>query len=81
MRSAQHTCSAWAGRKNMVDAGLPRSSSSSSLKRHSGSTPPIPLVTLNTDGPTLAQRGTDEQKHKFLPAILAGTVEFAIGRK
>jgi 3-oxocholest-4-en-26-oyl-CoA dehydrogenase alpha subunit len=40
---------------------------------------PIPLVTLNTVGPTLMQYSTEEQKHKFLPAILDGTVEFAIG--
>ena len=40
---------------------------------------PIPLVTLNTVGPTLAHCGTEEQKQKFLPAILDGTVEFAIG--
>jgi 3-oxocholest-4-en-26-oyl-CoA dehydrogenase alpha subunit len=40
---------------------------------------PIPLVTLNTVGPTLMQCGTEEQKQKFLPAILNGTVEFAIG--
>ncbi len=40
---------------------------------------PIPLVTLNTVGPTLMQFGTEDQKQTFLPAILAGTVEFAIG--
>jgi 3-oxocholest-4-en-26-oyl-CoA dehydrogenase alpha subunit len=40
---------------------------------------PIPLVTLNTVGPTLMQFGTAEQKQKFLPAILDGSVEFAIG--
>src|SRR5271156_6087415 len=40
---------------------------------------PIPLVTLNTVGPTLMQFGTEEQKQTFLPAILEGSVEFAIG--
>jgi 3-oxocholest-4-en-26-oyl-CoA dehydrogenase alpha subunit len=40
---------------------------------------PIPLVTLNTVGPTLMQYGTEQQKQQFLPAILDGSVEFAIG--
>ena len=40
---------------------------------------PIPLVTLGTVGPTLMQCGTEEQKQMFLPAILDGSVEFAIG--
>ncbi|SON58649.1 Acyl-CoA dehydrogenase FadE26 [Mycobacterium simulans] len=40
---------------------------------------PVPLVTLNTVGPTLMQYGTEEQKQRFLTAILDGSVEFAIG--
>src|SRR5271156_5211173 len=40
---------------------------------------PIPLVTLNTVGPTLMHYGAEEQKRIFLPAILEGGVEFAIG--
>jgi alkylation response protein AidB-like acyl-CoA dehydrogenase len=36
-------------------------------------------VTLNTVGPALMQFGSEEQKQTFLPAILNGSVEFAIG--
>ena len=40
---------------------------------------PIPMITLNAVGPTLKNFGNDEQKAKFLPAILDGQLEFAIG--
>jgi alkylation response protein AidB-like acyl-CoA dehydrogenase len=40
---------------------------------------PVPLVTINTVGPTIAQYGTDEQKAFFVPRILAGEIHFAIG--
>lgn len=40
---------------------------------------PFPFVTVNTVGPTLMSQGTDEQKRRFLPGILAGDIVFAIG--
>ena len=40
---------------------------------------PLPVVTLNTVGPTLMDFGTEEQKQRFLPAILRGECHFAIG--
>ena len=39
----------------------------------------LPLLTLNSVGPTLMALGTAEQKERFLPAILRGEVHFAIG--
>jgi alkylation response protein AidB-like acyl-CoA dehydrogenase len=40
---------------------------------------PLPFVTLNTVGPTLIAKGTEAQKQRFLPGILAGEIHFAIG--
>jgi alkylation response protein AidB-like acyl-CoA dehydrogenase len=40
---------------------------------------PLPLMALNTVGPTIMQFGTDEQKAYFLPRILSGEIDFAIG--
>ena len=40
---------------------------------------PVPFVTLNTVGPTLMSYGSEEQKATFLPQIVAGEVNFAIG--
>jgi alkylation response protein AidB-like acyl-CoA dehydrogenase len=40
---------------------------------------PFPFVTINTVGPTLMQYGTEEQKQAYLPGILNGELNFAIG--
>src|SRR5580658_942078 len=40
---------------------------------------PLPLLTLNSVGPTLMALGTDEQKERLLPGILRGEVHFSIG--
>ncbi len=40
---------------------------------------PVPMLTVNTVGPTIMQFGTDEQKDRFLPQILAGDLHFCIG--
>ena len=40
---------------------------------------PVPMIALNTVGPTLMRHGTDAQKDFFLPRILAGTLDVAIG--
>lgn len=40
---------------------------------------PVPMLTINTVGPTIMRNGTDEQKKFFLPKILAGEIHFCIG--
>jgi 3-oxocholest-4-en-26-oyl-CoA dehydrogenase alpha subunit len=40
---------------------------------------PVPMLTINTVGPTIMAFGSDEQKAFFLPRILAGEVHFCIG--
>ncbi|MEU2438874.1 acyl-CoA dehydrogenase family protein [Streptomyces rubradiris] len=40
---------------------------------------PLPLMALNTVGPTIMRYGTDEQKAYFLPRVLSGEIDFAIG--
>jgi alkylation response protein AidB-like acyl-CoA dehydrogenase len=40
---------------------------------------PFPFVTLNTVGPTLMAFGSDEQKATYLPGIVRGEINFAIG--
>jgi alkylation response protein AidB-like acyl-CoA dehydrogenase len=40
---------------------------------------PVPMLTINTVGPTIMNFGTDEQKDQFLPRILKGEIHFCIG--
>jgi 3-oxocholest-4-en-26-oyl-CoA dehydrogenase alpha subunit len=40
---------------------------------------PVPMLTINTVGPTIMQFGTPEQKAFYLPKILAGDIHFCIG--
>lgn len=40
---------------------------------------PVPMIALNTVGPTLMRHGSQEQKDHFLPRILAGGLDVAIG--
>jgi alkylation response protein AidB-like acyl-CoA dehydrogenase len=40
---------------------------------------PVPMLTINTVGPTIMNFGTDEQKQFFLPRILKGQIHFCIG--
>jgi alkylation response protein AidB-like acyl-CoA dehydrogenase len=40
---------------------------------------PFPFVTVNTVGPTLMRYGTEEQKATYLPRILSGELNVAIG--
>jgi alkylation response protein AidB-like acyl-CoA dehydrogenase len=40
---------------------------------------PVPMLSLNTVGPTIMNFGSDEQKAEYLPRILAGDTHFCIG--
>jgi alkylation response protein AidB-like acyl-CoA dehydrogenase len=40
---------------------------------------PLPFLTINTVGKTIMEFGSEEQKKKFLPKILAGECHFSIG--
>jgi 3-oxocholest-4-en-26-oyl-CoA dehydrogenase alpha subunit len=40
---------------------------------------PVPMLTVNSVGPTIMNFGTDEQKKTFLPKILNGEIHFCIG--
>jgi alkylation response protein AidB-like acyl-CoA dehydrogenase len=40
---------------------------------------PVPMLTINTVGPTIMHFGTPEQRAEFLPRILKGEIHFCIG--
>src|SRR5579872_7357189 len=40
---------------------------------------PVPMLTINTVGPTIMNFGSDEQKEFYLPKILKGEIHFCIG--
>ncbi|HEX4863446.1 MAG TPA: acyl-CoA dehydrogenase family protein [Acidimicrobiales bacterium] len=40
---------------------------------------PVPMLTINTVGPTIMNFGTDEQRQHFVPKILRGEIHFCIG--
>src|SRR6478672_6545306 len=40
---------------------------------------PVPMLTINTVGPTIMNFGSEEQREFFLPKILAGEIHFCIG--
>ena len=40
---------------------------------------PVPMLTINTVGPSIMKFGSDEQKNFFLPKILKGEIHFCIG--
>jgi alkylation response protein AidB-like acyl-CoA dehydrogenase len=40
---------------------------------------PLPIISVNTIGPTIMQHGSDEQKADFLPRITRGELFFGVG--
>jgi alkylation response protein AidB-like acyl-CoA dehydrogenase len=40
---------------------------------------PVPMLTVNTVGPTIMRHGSEELKKFFLPKIVAGEIHFCIG--
>jgi alkylation response protein AidB-like acyl-CoA dehydrogenase len=40
---------------------------------------PLPIIAVNTIGPTIMQHGSDEQKAELLPRILKGQLFFGVG--